>query len=199
MSNYLDRAQTVLNYLKNQKWVTDEKLIVAGHSQGTKIATKLATVDSSITHLGLFAPNPMGRIDQYIREARLNAQLGKITWTEADSIINNQYDFYRQVQNQDSLEANPHLIAWKTFTETYYDDWLSLGIPIYLAYGTEDRTSNLCDIIPIFFIEKGKDNLTLKRYLGSEHNFYELKENGTANHEKGHWTEVMAEFIKWIE
>lgn len=199
LDNYVQRAESVLNYLKKQKWVSNNKLVVAGHSQGTKIATKLAAVDSSVTHLGLFAANPMGRIDQYIREARLNAQLGKITWTEADSIINSQYDFYKQVQNQDTLEANPHLIAWKTFTETYYDDWLSLNIPIYLAYGTEDRTSDLCDIIPLFFIEKGKDNLTLKRYLGLEHNFFELKENGRANHEKGHWKEVMEEFIKWIE
>jgi len=199
LNNYVNRAQYVLKHLKKQKWVSGEKLIVAGHSQGTKVATKLAVSDTSITHVGLFGANPFGRIDQYVRVARLNAQLGNITWTEADSIINTQYDFYRQVQNKDSIEANPHLKAWKTFSEPLYDDWLSLDIPIYLAYGTEDRTSDLCDIVPLFFIEKGKDNLTLKRYLELEHNFFELDENGRANHEKGHWKEVMEEFIKWIK
>lgn len=199
LGNYVYRAQTVLNYLKKQKWVSREQLIVAGHSQGTKVATKIAVNDSDVTHIGMFAANPFGRIDQYVREARLDAQLGKISWEKADSIMNEHYEFYKQANNEDSISANPSLKAWKTFTQTYYDDWLSLDIPIYLAYGTEDRASDLCDIVPLFFIEKGKDNLTLKRYIGLEHNFFELEENGSANHEKGHWKEVMEEFMKWIE
>lgn len=199
LDNYVLRAKVVLDYLKKQNWVSNKKLVVAGHSQGTKVATKLAVSDSTITHIGLFAANPFGRIDQFVREARLNAQLGNITWIEADSIMNSKYDFYRQVQNRDSIELNPHFKAWKTFNETYYDDWLTLDIPIYLAYGTEDRISDLCDIVPFFFIEKGKDNLTLIRYLKLEHNFFEVNENGRANRKKGHWKEVMEEFIEWIE
>jgi len=199
LENYVNRGLKVLEFLKLQDWVDHEKLVVAGHSQGTKIATKIAAKNNEVTHLGLFAANPFGRIDQYVREARLDAQLGKISWEKADSLMNNYYEFYKQVNNEDSINADPSLNAWKTFTQTYYDDWLSLEIPIYLAYGTEDRTSDLCDIVPLFFIEKGKENLTLKRYIGLEHNFFELKENGRANHEKGHWNEVIEEFIQWIE
>lgn len=199
LDNYVNRALVVLEFLRQQNWVDNEKLVVTGHSQGTKIATKIAIRNDDVTHLGLFAANPFGRIDQYVREARLNAQLGKISWEKADSLMNDNYEFYKQVNNQDSITSNPSLNAWKTFTQTYYDDWLTLDIPIYLAYGTEDRTSDLCDIVPLFFIEKGKDNLTIKRYLGLEHNFFELNENGRANHEKGHWKEVMEEFIKWIK
>ena len=199
LENYVNRAHAVLNYLKKQNWVDSEKLVVAGHSQGTKVATKIAVKNTDVTHIGLFAANPFGRIDQYVREARLDAQLGEISWKKADSLMNDTYEFYKQVNNEDSIKSNPSLKAWKTFSETYYDDWLSLDIPIYLAYGTEDRTSDLCDIVPLFFIKRGKDNLTLKRYFGLEHNFFELKENGRANHEKGHWNEVMEEFIKWTE
>ncbi len=199
LENYVDRALKVLEFLKLQNWVDHKKLIVAGHSQGSKITTKIAVKNSDVTHIGLFSANPFGRIDQYVREARLDAQLGNISWEKADSLMNDNYKFYEQANNEDSIRIDPSLKAWKTFTETYYDDWLSLDIPIYLAYGTEDRTSDLCDIVPLFFIEKGKNNLTLKRHLGLEHNFFELKENGRANHEKGHWKEVMEEFIKWIE
>jgi pimeloyl-ACP methyl ester carboxylesterase len=199
LDNYVGRAQAVLNYLKKQKWVSQETLVVAGHSQGAKVATKLAGSDSGVTHLGLFAANPFGRIDQYIREARLDAQLGNISWEKADSLMNANYAFYKQAHNEDSVRSNPGLKAWKTFSETYYDDWLELDIPIYLAYGTEDRTADLCDIVPLFFIEKGKNNLTLKRYLGLEHNFFEMNENGRANFEKGHWEDVMNEFISWLE
>lgn len=199
LDNYVERASHVLDFLKLQSWVDSSKLVVAGHSQGTKVATKVAIRNKDITHLGLFSANPMGRIDQFIREARLDAQLGKISWTEADSIINSQYDFYKQTQNQDSLKANPHFKAWRSFNETVYDDWLELDIPIYLAYGTEDRISDLCDLVPIFFIQKSKNNLTLKRYLGLEHNYFETSENGRVDHDKGHWKEVMNEFINWIK
>jgi|SRR5690554_2048243 len=146
-----------------------------------------------------FSGNPFGRIDQFIREESLNAQLGKISWEEADSLMNANDEFYEAANNTDSIKVNPYLKAWESFNKTYYDDWLSLDIPIYLAYGTEDRNADLCDIVPLFFIEKNKTNLTLKRYLGLEHNFFELSENGRDDHRKGHWNEVMNEFANWIK
>ncbi len=199
LENYVNRAEAVLGFLKKQSWVSNEKLVVAGHSQGTKVATKIASRNKDVTVLGLLGANPFGRIDQMIRQARLDAQLGKITWEEADSTMNRFYKLYEDANNQDSLKQNPSLKAWKTFSETYYDDWLELDIPIYLAYGTEDRVTDLCDLIPLFFIEKKKTNLTLKRYIGLEHNFSEVDENGRANQEKNHWEKVMTEFVNWLE
>ncbi len=199
LENYVNRAEIVLNFLGEQSWVSNEKLVVAGHSQGTKVATKIASRNKHITSIGLFGANPFGRIDQMIRQARLDAQMGKISWEEADSTMNRFYTLYEDANNQDSLKQNPSLKAWKTFSETYYDDWLMLDIPIYLAYGTEDIVADLCDLIPLFFIEKGKTNLTLKRYIGLEHNFSEVDKEGRVIHEKNHWEEVMNEFINWID
>ena len=199
LENYVNRANTVLNYLKDKKWIDTTKLVVSGHSQGTKVATKIAGANKSVTHLGLFGANPFGRIDQMIRTARFNAQIGKISWAAADSSINRYYQLYKNAYNVDSLKVDPGLIAWKSFSETFYDDWLNLNIPIYLAYGTEDRVSDLCDLVPLFFIEQGKDNLTLKRYIGLEHNFFEVNEEGKVNHKKKHWEDVMSAFISWIK
>lgn len=199
LENYVNRAKAVLKFLKKQKWVNNDQLIVAGHSQGTKVATKIALNNKDVTHMGLFAANPFGRIDQFIREARLDAQMGKISWEKADSLTNNNYSFYKHVNNKDSILTDPSLKSWKTFSESFYDDWLSLEIPIYLTYGSEDRTSDLCDLIPLFFIEKGKSNLTLKRYPRLEHNFFELDQTGRVDYEKGHWVEVMDAFLKWIK
>lgn len=199
LDNYVNRALSVIAFLNQQKWVKSEKLVVAGHSQGSKVATKIAINNHNVTHLGLFGANPFGRIDQYVREARLDAQLGKISWEKADSLMINSYRFYEKATDENSIRANPSLKAWKSFSESFYDDWLSLDIPLYLAYGTEDRTADLCDIVPLLFIEKGKSNLTLKRHLGLEHNFFEVSQNGRVNHEKGHWNEVMNEFIQWIK
>lgn len=196
LENYVNRAQAVLDFLAKQTWVDNTKLIVAGHSQGTKVATKIARKNKNVTHLGLFAANPFGRVDQFIREARLDAQLGKISWQEADSIMNANYSFFEEAHQQKS-DANAK--TWTSFSETFYDDWLELDIPIYLAYGTEDRIADLCDIVPLFFIQANKKNLTLKRYLGLNHNFFELNENGRPDRKKGHWKEVMLEFVESVE
>ena len=107
LQNYVKRASSVLKFLKKQIWVNDEKLVVAGHSQGTKVATKISVQNNDVTHLGLFSANPFGRVDESIREARLDAQLGKISWENADSIMKDNYEFYEQVNTKDSVTTNP--------------------------------------------------------------------------------------------
>lgn len=196
LQNYVDRADRVLRYLYKQPWVQHGKLVVAGHSQGTKVATKLALRNQHITHLGLFAANPFGRVDQFVRQARLDAQLGKIDWEEADRQMEDQYEYFRMAHNPDSVKLHPEMKAWQTFSEPFIDDWLRIKAPIYLAYGTEDRTSDLCDLVPLFFIQENKSNLRYKRYLGLDHNFFEVN-NGRPDYEKGHWPEVMQAFIDW--
>ncbi len=199
LDNYVQRANCILKYLKKQKWVVKDQIVVAGHSQGTKVAAKIAIENRKVSHLGLFSPNPFGRIDQLVREPRLDAQLGLITWEEADSIINRQYDFFELANNTDSIAKYPQLRAWQSFSETFYDDWLELKIPIYITYGTEDRIADLCDIVPLFFIQEQKRNLTMIRRLHLDHNFFEIDETGVPNREKGHWHEAMSDFLEFLE
>lgn len=197
LENYVKRAIIVLDFLKEQPWVDNNKLVIAGHSQGVKIASKIAIKNAKVTHLGLFSGNPFGRIDEFIRRARKDAEDGKISWEEADRQMNEQYQFFRQVNLPGNIEKQPELKAWKTFSNPLIKDWLILDKPIYLAYGTADIAAELCDIVPLYFIQEGKENLTIKRYLNLEHNFFELKENGRPDYEKAHWKEVMNEFVKW--
>ncbi|MEM9991318.1 MAG: hypothetical protein AAF738_06100, partial [Bacteroidota bacterium] len=55
--------------------------------------------------------------------------------------------------------------------------------------------AELCDIIPLFFINAQKNNLTMQRYLGLEHNFFEVKEDGKVDYDSSNWTRVMNEFL----
>lgn len=197
LENYTNRAITVLDYLHKQKWVDNSKLMVAGHSQGSKVATKIAKNYKTVTKLGLFGANPFGRIDQNIRESRKDAEQKKITWEKADKEIEQQYEFYRNANDPEKVKANINLIAWQSFSEPLIDDWLAIKKPIYLAYGTNDIASDLCDLVPLYFIRNHKNNLTFKRYLNLDHNFFELNENGRADREKPHWNEVMNNFIDW--
>ena len=197
LDNYVQRADAVLRLLRKQKWVDNRKLVVMGHSQGTKVATKIARTNKNVTHLGLFAANPFGRIDQMVRTAHRNVTEHKMTEQEADAEIEQQYSILKYANMPEVVSENPGLLAWKTFSEPMFDDWLQLKQPIYLAYGTADITAELCDIIPLFFIQKNKTNLTHKRYWNVEHNFFEKNKDGSTNYEKGHWKEVMAAFIQW--
>lgn len=199
LENYVNRGIRVLNFLKEQTWVDNGKLIIAGHSQGSRVASKIAAQNASVTHLGIFGGNPFGRIDEFVRRARKDAETGKITWEDADRQINEQYDFFRQVNKTGNAETQPELKAWKTFSTPQIHDWLVTDKPIYLAYGTADIAAELCDIVPLYFIQEGKENLTLKRYLNLEHNFFEVKEDGRTDYEKAHWKEVMNTFVEWTK
>ncbi|TDE42708.1 hypothetical protein E0I26_12655 [Flavobacterium rhamnosiphilum] len=197
LENYENRAKEVLKFLRKQKWVNNSKLIVAGHSQGSKVATLIALNNENVTNLGLFGANPFGRIDQNIRDYRKSAESKEITWEEADEQIEKTYQMYRDSYDEDILNKNPYLLAWKSFSRPLINDWLKIKIPTYLAYGTNDIASDLCDLVPLFYIQNSKTNLTYKRHLNLEHNFFEVNENGRANYEKEHWKAVMNEFIKW--
>jgi pimeloyl-ACP methyl ester carboxylesterase len=197
LENYENRAEIVLKFLRKQNWVDNSKLIVAGHSQGSKVATLIALNNKQVTSLGLFGANPFGRIDQNIRDYRKSAESKQMTWEEADKRIEQTYEMFKDSYDEKILIENPNLLAWKSFSRPLINDWLKIKIPTYLAYGTNDIASDLCDLVPLFYIQNSKTNLTYKRYLNLEHNFFEVKENGRANYEKEHWKEVMNEFIKW--
>lgn len=196
LENYVNRAQKVLKFLNKQKWVDRSKLIVAGSSQGSKVATKIAAVNKNVSKLGLFSANPFGRIDQMIRDNRKQAEQNRISWEEAEKGIEKEYQTFRDAYNPEKVAKNPNLIAWKSFSIPLLDDWLNFNKPIYLAYGTHDIASDLNDMVPLYFIRENKNNLTLKRYLNLEHNFFEV-ENGRPNHDKPHWEMVMDDFVEW--
>jgi hypothetical protein len=196
LENYVNRGLKVLKFLKKQNWVDNSKLIVAGSSQGSKVATKIAVANKNVTKLGLFSANPFGRIDQNIRDYRKDAEQNRITWDKANEGIEKEYQIFRDAYDPKKLAEKPNLIAWKSFSVPLLDDWLNLNKPIYLAYGTHDIASDLNDIVPLYFIREHKDNLTLKRYLNLEHNFFAV-ENGRPNHEKPHWEGVMNDFVAW--
>ncbi|AZQ65240.1 hypothetical protein EI427_23795 [Flammeovirga pectinis] len=199
IDNYVDRSLEVLDFLKKQPWVDSSQCVVFGHSQGSKVATKLALKNKDISHIGLSGANPFGRVDQYIRTTKQDARNNKISWEEAEKRINLNYNNYEDSFNPDSVKVHSYLRSYNSFSEPLFDDWLALDIPIFLTYGTEDNASELCDIIPLFFIEQGKKNLTVRRWINCDHNYFPLDENKQPNYKKGHWKDVIIEFLAQVE
>ncbi|HVA98258.1 MAG TPA: hypothetical protein VNG53_05130 [Bacteroidia bacterium] len=197
LDNYVQRANQVINYLRHQKWVNKQKLIVAGHSQGAQVAVCIAASNKKVTKLGLFGYDPHNRIGIEIRQARKDAENGKITWAEADSITSAQYEFYKEVQNKDSVQKYPSLIGDKSFSQSTLDKLINLNIPIYIAYGSNDIIADFCDLIPLYFIEKHKTNLTRIRYPNLGHNFFPIDKNGKRDYSRAQWKFVMNQFVTW--
>lgn len=195
--NYIARANKVLKFLYKQNWVDRSKIVLAGHSQGARIAVGIASSNKKITHLGLFGYNPNGRIDQAIRRARKMAEAGEISWGEADSLQREQYEFYKTIQNEDSLKADPNLISWKSFSKSTKTELVNLKIPVFVAYGSNDIVADYCDLLPINFIDAGKKDYLIKRYPELEHNFFPVKEDGSIDYYNGKWDTVLNEFLEW--
>jgi pimeloyl-ACP methyl ester carboxylesterase len=197
LENYVARANHVLKYLSKQKWVDNEQLVIAGHSQGSHVALGIAHANKNVTQLGLFGFNPLGRIDQYIRSARKQAEAGEITWQHADSIQKEIYEEYQSYNKPDITQNSYFANSWKSFSKSQLSELVNLKIPVYIAYGSNDINSDFCDLLPLYFIEKGKSDNKVIRYPNLEHNFFPIDKNGYPDYQNGKWYWVMNSFISW--
>jgi pimeloyl-ACP methyl ester carboxylesterase len=57
---YVDRGIAVIKFLQGQTWISKTKLVVAGHSEGSTIAAKLALRHPQVTQLIYSGGNPLG-------------------------------------------------------------------------------------------------------------------------------------------
>lgn len=195
LDNYVARANHVLQFLSKQKWVERNQLVIAGHSQGSHIAVEIASSNKKVTQLGLFGFNPLGRIDQYIRKARKQAEAKEITWEQADSIqktVYNEYASYYDPTKDDSFAK-----SWISFSKSQVNKLIELQMPVYIANGSNDINGDFCDLLPLYFIEQGKTNYKVLRYPNLEHNFFPIDEKGQPDYPNGKWILVMNDFLKW--
>lgn len=68
---YVDRDIFAIKFLQKQKWISKNKLVVAGHSEGSTIAAKLAMKFPRVSKLIYAGGNPLGRILTIIEQGRV--------------------------------------------------------------------------------------------------------------------------------
>ncbi len=194
LDNYVNRANAVLKYLSKQSWIDNSKIVVAGHSQGSRIADRLAETNPKITHTGLFGFNPLGRVHEQVWLNYKEALKGNISWDKLDTLQKQQYEFQRVIH--DPNEMGPGLTAWRSFTGTTFETLAKIKSPLYIAYGTEDKCAFMNELLPLYFIEAGKTNYEVVRYPNLEHNYFPIVD-GRPDYENGKWIEVMNAFVDW--
>jgi hypothetical protein len=198
LSNYVLRTNKVIADLLEKEWVNKDQIHLVGHSQGAKIAAVVASQNTSVTTVSLLGFNAYGRFDENIRRERSKMRHNQITGEEYLNNLDYHYQKWEEI-NQKPNEYESGNLNWTTFSIDYIPHLLKIRVPIFVGFGTEDISAENCDLLPIVFIENKKSNLTIKPYVGLEHNFFKIKDRKPDYQSGGYWTEVMKDIKIWIK
>ncbi|MBV2228063.1 alpha/beta hydrolase [Sphingobacterium mizutaii] len=196
LSYYVPRNIAVIKYLQKQRWVTTTQLVVAGHSEGSTVAAKMAKDYKKITHLIYAGGNPMGRIVSIIGQSRANetdtdsTRLGEEEIKYWEAVVKNKNDM-------DGSQGDTHKATYE-FSQPPIKYMEKLKIPVLVSYGTKDWGSPFNDFMRVDFIRQGKSNFTFKAYVGTEHNFFPLTAENKPNYDIFNWDKVANDWLKWL-
>ncbi len=197
LSYYVGRNLSIIKYLQKQAWVSSTQLIVAGHSEGSTIAAKMASKSKKITHLIYSGGNPMGRIMSIIGQARANE-----SYTDSTSAGEEEISYWKEVvknkTDMDGTHGDTHKATFE-FSDPPITYLEKLKIPVLVTYGTKDWCAPFIDFIRVDFIRRNKQNFVFLPYPGTEHNFFPLGADNKPNYDIFNWDKVANDWLKWIK
>ncbi|MFT3738637.1 MAG: acyl-CoA thioester hydrolase/BAAT C-terminal domain-containing protein [Breznakibacter sp.] len=204
-NNVLDRAEVankVINYIKRRIYPDAKIIAVLGHSEGSDVVVKLATRNKHITHICFSAGNANAQIFNDILFTRRDMLSGNISAAQAQAKIDELMNGFNQIYlkpNSTQDYFNGDTYKWNTaINEPPINNLLKLNIPIFLTIGSNDDKVPVeaSDLVVVEFIRNRKNNLTSKVYLNCNHNFEEIKEDGT---KISRWNEMFFDFLNFVE
>jgi dienelactone hydrolase len=190
---YVERNLQVLLFLQKLPFIDNAKLILAGHSEGSTIAAKLATKSKLVTHLIYASGSPLGRIMAMIGRDRAN-ETDSVRYCEAT------FEYWEQtVQNKNDIDDG----NGDTYKTTYdfsippIQYLQQLTIPVLVCYGTKDYSAPHNDYLRVEMIRQRKKNFTFRAYIGLEHNFFAVTEKGQPDYDKFNWDSIANDWRRW--
>lgn len=198
------QANEVLKYLKRKIIKKSHKVVILGHSEGTDVVAKLATINKSITHLGYWSGGSNTQLYDFALLNRRKVYEGEMTDSEYkakyDSLTMEMKSIFQNPNNIDRRWYGCTYKRWYGFSKPAINNLLKIKIPIFVVHGAKDENvpveSSL--LIPLEFIRHGKKNLTYKFYPDLDHSLMTVPRSDKEEPiEK--WDDVFEEFIKWCE
>ena len=195
LSYYVPRNIVVIKYLQKQKWVTTTQLVVAGHSEGSTVAAKMAADYKKITHLIYAGGNPLGRIMSIIAQSRESetdtdsTRFGEEEIKYWEAVVKNKSDM-------DGSQGDTHRATFE-FSQPPIEYLEKLKIPVLVSYGTKDWSAPFNDFMRVDFIRRGKNNFTFQPYVRTEHNFFPVTAENQPNYDIFNWDRVASDWLKW--
>lgn len=190
--NYLDyyvfRNNFILKQLFKERWVRTSKLVVAGHSEGSTIAAKMASLNKKITHLIYSGGNPYGRIVSMLASSRLSGR--------SDRKMTDYWKAAVANCTTTNTESGESFKATYSFSASQRDNLLALPIPLLVTYGNKDSSSAYMDLFWIESIREKKKNITFIDYPELEYRF--VINTMPPDCEKHYWDDVAQDWLQWL-
>lgn len=195
------RANTALNYIQKKVMKKPEKVAVFGYSEGFYVGAKLATINKSISYLGIGGGGGWSDFYDFILANQIDYHKGL---ADVDTTIHYNQDLVTSLGEIMTEASSSEIVMgyskkrWASFSEPAIQNLVKLKIPIYQVHGTEDESTAIENayLVPVEFARLMKTNLTFKAYPNCNHSLIEKSMDGKEVH---HWDEMMKDYFKWIE
>lgn len=191
---YVDRNKVVIRFLRKQHFISADKLIVAGHSEGSTIAAKLATLCPEVTRLIYSGGNPMGRIMTLVERAR------RAESDTSGTVETEMANWEKVVADPENMDASLGDAAKATyqFSISPIQYLGKLSIPVLVTYGGRDAGAPFNDYWRVEAIRQKKSNYTFRAYAGTEHNYFPVSREGVVNYDIFNWDKVAGDWRRWL-
>lgn len=192
---YVDRAITAIKFLQAQQWISKSKLVVAGHSEGSTVAAKVALKFPAVTHLIYSGGNPLGRILTILERQRA---LETDTLRYAEGMFMQWESIVADPSSMEAPNGDTNKGTYD-FSIPPFQYLEKLTIPVLVSYGTKDASSPFNDYLRVETIRKKRKNFTFKAYIGTEHNYFPVRPDGEINYDIFNWDKVAEEWRQWLQ
>jgi pimeloyl-ACP methyl ester carboxylesterase len=208
--NLVARAALAIEAARIELGSRATQIVIIGGSEGGQYTfelTKRTQADRAVAWGGIALP----QYYDLVIDARLKAERGEITRTEAQRLVEQIYAYIRNIEqspydtSEMPLDAPELLVGetsrrWASFGPySAVDDMLALDVPLLLIQGGADNNSPILnsDYAMITFLSRGRTNLEYWVYPDLDHYFRDVQADPTsdpASKEKEVWGRVW----RWI-
>ena len=189
---YVRRNNAVLSYLTHQPWVQANDITAMGHSEGSSIVARMARHPRHLRRVIYLAGSPLGRILTQVSGARMASDS-----VGAETLFNRWQRVVAAPNELDCHGDSNQLIFSLSTPQNPLKDMLHSRLPIFVGYGTRDRSALLNDYLRVEAIRRHRTNFSFHAYPEVEHNFFGFT-NGQIDYEKGQWDRVARDFLAWM-
>lgn len=191
---YVERNKEVIRFLHQQSWVSEGGLVIAGHSEGSTIAARLAMETKTVSALIYSGGNPMGRIMTIIER---NRALEK----DSTDLTTGDINYWQKVVNDpgqmDGTNGDTYKATYQ-FSIPPLQYLEKLSIPVLVSYGSKDAVAPFDEYLRVETIRQKKKNFSFLVYQGTEHNYFPVSANGNIDYDIFNWDKVAADWKNWL-
>ena len=106
------------------------------------------------------------------------------------------YNLSESKKNKDSMDYIDQTTY--SFSIPPFEYLQKLKIPIFVTYGTKDLSAPFNDYLRFWAIQNKKANFFFKDYIGLEHNFFGLDNQGKVDYSNFNWDKVADDWLIWL-